>query len=73
MLWVDTHPAMQMEKRCRLCSTEAEHLEKVVVVLDNYHVEGEYWLQNISEVVGLLLPHHLYGEKTTHRVEQRYI
>ena len=67
-----THPEMHMEMTSHLLNNKGEHLKKVVLVLDNYLVEGEYWLQNTREVVELLFPHHMYRVKTTDITEQRY-
>ena len=62
---------MPMEITPRLFNTKGEHLEQVVLVLDKYHVGGESWLQNTIIVVGLIFSLHLYGAKTTHRIEKR--
>ena len=62
---------MHMEMTPRLFNTEGEHLERVVLVLDKYPMGGESWLQNTNIVVGLIFSLHLYGAKTTHRIDNR--
>ena len=69
--WLKIGPIMPMEITPHLFNTEGEHLEQVVLVLDKYLVEGESWLQNTNIVVGLIFSLHLYGAKTTHRIEKR--
>ena len=46
--------------------------EEVVLIVDNYLVEGEYWLQNTSIMLELLFPHHIYVDKIANTISRRY-
>ena len=69
---MQANPQTNMEMTPRLLNTKEEHLKKVVLVVANYLVEGEYWLQNTSSMLELLFPHHIYIDKIVNRTSRRY-
>ena len=69
---MQTNIQMTIEMIARLEHTKDEHVGKVVLILDKYLMEGEYWLQNTSTVLELQFRHHQSIYRRTNRTSGMY-